>query len=320
MTMKKKFCDNCGSNIENVMMDTKEKRVCPTCKKNLYDHYIVGSGGIVEKDDKILLLKRTHEPFKEHYNLPSGHVNDDESPEDAAIREIYEETGLKVKIESLFGIYFFDDHPDGYGINIVYKCHTIGGKLKDTKEAKESRFFMIDDIPDLIAGGGHSKAINDWKQRNVKDKELLKNQLNNVITARSSQDQVLWNIIGVYGATNAILLVALFPSGDLPSNTLIGIIICFIGLLISISWKYMIRRALLHIYYLEDLRTLIEKNLEIENKYSISSRLNNSLAIKHLSKRPRARTVIRIFGLGMIILWTLGVFSFLLLKLNLICL
>jgi ADP-ribose pyrophosphatase YjhB (NUDIX family) len=317
--MKKKYCDNCGTNIETIFKDIKEKRVCPVCDKKIYDHYIVGSGGILEIDNKILLLKRAHEPFIDHYNLPSGHVNDDESPEEAAIREVYEETGLQVGIDSLFGIYFFDDHPDGYGINIVYKCFKTGGKLKETIEAKESRFFSINEIPENIAGGGHNKAINDWKQRSAKNRPLLENQLNNVVAARSSQDQILWSIIGVFGAINAILLVALFPSGDLPENPLIGIIVCLIGLVVSILWKFMQRRALFHIYYLEDLESLIEQNLDIENRFSISPRLNQTLAFKYLSKKPKARTVMQIFGLGMIILWSLGLIGFLLINFNIIC-
>lgn len=313
--MEKKYCDNCGSNIENIMLGIKEKRVCPVCNKKLYDHYIVGSGGIVEVDNRILLLKRTHEPFIDQYNLPSGHVNDNESPEYAAIREIFEETGLKVEIEYLFGIYFFNDHPDGSGINIVYKCKIIDGKLIDTIEAKESKFFSIEDLPANIAGGGHSKAVDDWKHRTTKDKSLLESQLNNVISARSSQDQILWSIIGIFGATNAILLVALFPSGDLPKNPIIGILICTVGLLISFTWTLMQRRALSHIYYLEDLRAIIERDLGIESRFSISPILNQELASKYLLKRPRARDLIKAFDWGMIILWILGLLAFISMKL-----
>ena len=67
----------------------------------------------------------------------------------------------------------------------------------------------------------------------MKKKDILWHQLSNSINLRSSQDQVLWNIIGTFGATNAILLVALFSQGEPPKNNTVGIVISLVGLILS---------------------------------------------------------------------------------------
>lgn len=302
--MKKiKYCDNCGADIEELSQLKKENRICPLCRNKIYDPIIVGSGGLIEKDGKILLIKRTHNPFKNNYNLPSGHVNNNENPEDAAIREVYEETGLKVEIDYLYGNYFFDDHPDGSGINIVYKCNIIGGNLKDTIEGKESKYFSIDNLPAKIAGGGHDKAINDWKMRVSMNNTDLNSQLSNVINSRSSQDQVLWTIFGAFAAVNAILLVALFQDGGLPSKLFTGMTISFVGLFISTFWYIMQRRALSHILFLEAVREKIELSLNIMPEHFISPNLNKKLSDRFLYKKPKARNSFRVFSRIMILFW-----------------
>ena len=123
----------------------------------------MGAGGLIEKKGKLLLIQRTHDPFINTWNLPAGYVEAHESPTQAVIREIYEETSLKVEIVKLVDIYYFTDDPRGNGILIVYKCKLIGGKPIESSEGKNPTYFTASDIPDNMAGGGHDLAVNAWK-------------------------------------------------------------------------------------------------------------------------------------------------------------
>ena len=62
-------------------------------------------------DGCLLLIRRTHEPFGEQWNVPAGYVEIDEDPAHAVVREVYEETGLPVEIGRLVNVYFFNDDP-----------------------------------------------------------------------------------------------------------------------------------------------------------------------------------------------------------------
>ncbi len=63
-----------------------------------------------------MLIKRLNEPFKGHYALPGGIVEYGERVEDAVLREVEEETGLKGEIHSLVGVYS-DPNRDPRGIS-----------------------------------------------------------------------------------------------------------------------------------------------------------------------------------------------------------
>ena len=54
-------------------------------------------GAIIIKDNKILLAKRGHSPFKNHWTLSGGHIDKEETAKQAVIREVKEETNLDIK-------------------------------------------------------------------------------------------------------------------------------------------------------------------------------------------------------------------------------
>ena len=160
-----KYCPHCGKNLEMRMIEQKIRPFCSHCQYIHYTKLKVGAGGLIEQDEKLLLIQRTHDPFFNCWNLPAGYVEVDESPLQAVSREVYEETGLQVEIERLVDVYFFDNDQRGNGILIVYKCRPVGGKLTDTLEGVNPTFFKSNNIPKNLAGGGHNQAIHAWKER-----------------------------------------------------------------------------------------------------------------------------------------------------------
>ena len=120
--------------------------------------------GIISKDNKILLIKRGNEPFKDKWALPGGFVEYGEKTEDAAIREIYEETGFKTDIKNLLGVYSDPNRdPRGHTVSVVYLLKIIGGKLKSGDDACDAEFYAINDLPDLSFD--HNKIISDYRRK-----------------------------------------------------------------------------------------------------------------------------------------------------------
>lgn len=161
--MRAKYCNFCGGSLVHEPIDGVDRGRCGQCNRIHYEQLIVGAGAIVENDGQLLLIRRKGDPFKGYWGLPAGHVEANEDPVIAAIRETEEETGLQVRSKSIFDAYFFDDHPKGCGVFLVYRCEVIGGTLVETAEAMTPTYFSINKIPRELAGGGHSKAILAWR-------------------------------------------------------------------------------------------------------------------------------------------------------------
>ena len=112
---------------------------------------LVFTGGCVfDERGRVLLQKRGD---SENWGFPGGSIELGETPENAAIRELKEETGLDVVVNSLIGIYTdsdmrYSNGDQAHSICIVYELKKIGGKLKcDNLETLELKYFDIDEMP-----------------------------------------------------------------------------------------------------------------------------------------------------------------------------
>ncbi|MCD6494024.1 MAG: NUDIX hydrolase [Archaeoglobaceae archaeon] len=117
---------------------------------------------IIPYKGKIVLIKRANEPFKGYYALPGGIVEYGEKVEDALLREVEEETGLKGKIYKLVGVYSDPNRdPRGHFVSVcfVVKCK---GELRAGSDAKEVRLFDLENLPKLAFD--HEKMIKDAEE------------------------------------------------------------------------------------------------------------------------------------------------------------
>ncbi len=101
---------------------------------------------------KVLLIQRAKEPFKNHWALPGGFVDENETLEAAALRELQEETGVSdVFIEQLFTFGTPGRDPRGRVVTVAYYAlinlaeHKIGA---DT-DAQDVKWFPINELPPL---------------------------------------------------------------------------------------------------------------------------------------------------------------------------
>jgi hypothetical protein len=142
-------------------------------------------------------------------------------------------------------------------------------------------------------------------------RQELWDQLSRAIELRSSQDQVLWSIFGTFGATNAILLVALFTTGEFPKDPWLGVVVTAVGFSLSILWHFIQSRALGHVKRHEALMKCIEAELRLPPDFAVSAEINRASFDSQVGRGIRARTVMRLLGLGSALLWAVALLTFL---------
>jgi len=113
---------------------------------------------VLNSKDQLLLVKRSVEPAKGTWCLPGGFIEVDESIEEAAVRELEEETGIKGEIEGL--VDFFSQRSQDYRAILIfgYRVKILGGELKAGDDAQEAGFYDLDKLPP-IAFLSHKRLI-----------------------------------------------------------------------------------------------------------------------------------------------------------------
>jgi 8-oxo-dGTP diphosphatase len=115
---------------------------------------------IIPYKNGIILIERMFEPFKGKLALPGGHVDKKESEEEAVIREVMEETGLKVRIKKKIGIYASANRDPRYPtVSTCYLCEVVGGNLRAASDAK--RIFVLNKVKACDLAFDHAKMIKD---------------------------------------------------------------------------------------------------------------------------------------------------------------
>jgi 8-oxo-dGTP pyrophosphatase MutT (NUDIX family) len=107
---------------------------------------------------RILLILR--EDF-DIWSLPGGHVDPGESIGAAAVREVWEETGVEARLDRLVGVYSRPHWIDG-GFHVhLFAARTIGGELRGQPgEVTEARWFDVGDLPTPLFMG-QRRRIDD---------------------------------------------------------------------------------------------------------------------------------------------------------------
>tara|TARA_B110000116_G_C16765209_1_gene550450 strand:- start:934 stop:1416 length:483 start_codon:yes stop_codon:yes gene_type:complete len=153
-----KYCSSCANEMILKPFENTNRFFCINCDRMEFIDPKVVTGVLFTVEYKIVLIQRNLEPQRGKWTFPAGFVDRGEKVEDAAIREVFEETGYIVALNKLIGVYSQKDDPV---ILIVYSGQVIGGKLTDNSEVQNIEAFSLDKLP-ILAFERDRKILQDW--------------------------------------------------------------------------------------------------------------------------------------------------------------
>ena len=141
-----RFCPKCGGALSRQLLKPNEPKrlVCGSCSFIFYDDPKVAACTIPVIQGKILLVQRGIEPGYGKWVFPGGFLDRGERVEDAAIRETWEETGLKVEVGHLLNAYSYPGYPV---VVLVYPATVLAGEPQALDETLAVKLFAPADIP-----------------------------------------------------------------------------------------------------------------------------------------------------------------------------
>jgi ADP-ribose pyrophosphatase YjhB (NUDIX family) len=120
---------------------------------------------ILFPENKIVLIKRNTPPFIGYWALPGGRAEPGEVQEETVVREVKEETGLKVKVIRRVGDYHEKGTQGGYEYDYYPACFVVkrvGGALsRQESEIAEIDLFNLSKLPEVLAFE-HMQMIKDY--------------------------------------------------------------------------------------------------------------------------------------------------------------
>jgi len=143
------FCPRCGAKVEPQEKFGKVRSVCPNCGWIHFADPKVAAAVLVERDGRVLLVRRINEPFRGLWTLPAGFVDAGEDPARAAERECLEETGLTVRVTRVLDVIAGREHPRGADFVIVYHAEIVAGDLQAGDDADLADWFERSSLPPL---------------------------------------------------------------------------------------------------------------------------------------------------------------------------
>ena len=153
-------CPRCGG----LLVDDGRAQRCTACDRLHHRDPKVGVGVVVRDiQDRLLLVRRAHDPARGLWALPAGFVDADEDPRAAAARECLEETGLLVEIGEVVDVYA--SRGGAASFFIAFQAVVRGGVLQVGDDADDAGWFARNALPALAfestqraAGAGVSGA------------------------------------------------------------------------------------------------------------------------------------------------------------------
>jgi 8-oxo-dGTP diphosphatase len=142
------YCGTCGAPLIIAHDGQSDRPHCPRCRRFYYRNPVPAACCFVRRGPgELLFAQRAVEPAKGHWTLPGGFVELGESTEEAALRELLEETGLRAPSARLLGVATRQSPMSGAVLVLGYLIDEYEGELQPDSDAMDLRFFTRDERP-----------------------------------------------------------------------------------------------------------------------------------------------------------------------------
>ncbi len=146
MNQEDRFCPSCADTLVVRKAHGAERPVCDSCGRVIFYDPKLAAATVVECDGRVLFVRRLTQPGYGLWSLPGGYVDRGEVVEQAAAREVREETGLHVEIAGLVGLFSESGHPV---VVAAYHCRSMQGDAAPGPEVSQLGYFAPDSLPPL---------------------------------------------------------------------------------------------------------------------------------------------------------------------------
>jgi len=145
------YCLHCGNKMQIITdRENKLRCRCINCGWTFYKNPTPAAACVIfNEKNELLVIKRKFEPNAGEWALPSGYIEIDQSPEETAIAEMQEETGLIGEIETFIG---YKPNPSPIYemvISFGFLMNVVGGKLQAGDDADEAKFVSLEEMPEI---------------------------------------------------------------------------------------------------------------------------------------------------------------------------
>ncbi|HEY3170656.1 MAG TPA: NUDIX hydrolase [Thermoanaerobaculia bacterium] len=115
---------------------------------------------------RVLLVRRGRPPFQGSWSLPGGFCEWGETTEESCAREAREETGVKVRIGDVLGVYSDPDRdPRGHTVSVLYEARPVAGAARGGDDAADARWFTPGELARLDLAFDHAKIVREQLAR-----------------------------------------------------------------------------------------------------------------------------------------------------------
>jgi 8-oxo-dGTP diphosphatase len=158
------YCPYCATRVDYRDIADRQRPFCSSCETAFFEDPKVAVAVVIEQEGQIALQRRTIDPGMGRWTFPSGFVDRGEPIEEAAIREAWEEVGLKVRLSHLLGVY---SSPGETVVLNVFVAAPEAGTLQSLDENDAVGFFAPNQLPELAFPNDQS-IIDTWRNGAVR--------------------------------------------------------------------------------------------------------------------------------------------------------